>query len=471
MSTAELEQEREKVVQKESASRGSAPNAPEPSGPRQRVLWLSTLAFTLLFSVWLMLGVLGIPIRQELGLSDAQLEWLIAAAILSGAVLRLNFGIWADAFGGRNVMGLLLLGTAIPAYLFSQATTYNQMLVCATLFGLAGNSFSAGIAWNSAWFPPRLSGRALGIFGAGNVGAAGTKLLVVLAPGILTIVPAAGYLGGVIPGGWRFIPALYAGLLILMGLAIFYFCPNPDHKPGRGRPLRETLSPLRHARVWRFGLYYIVVFGAYVALSAWLPKFYIDTYGVSLSTAALLAATFIVPASLLRPVGGYLSDRWGPRGVTYTVFIVMTAALFVLSVPNGRFVVDLAPGGSGTPLTFSYRLGLGPFAFLMFVLACAMGIGKASVYKYIPDYFPRDVGAVGGIVGMLGALGGFFLPPAFGALGRWSGIPQLAFLALLGLTVCSLLWLHLAVRRLHAARSLLDTEGRLPAQYTADSPL
>jgi len=444
---------------------------PDPTGPRQRVLWLSTAAFTLLFNVWLMLGVLGIPLRQELGLSDSQLEWLIAAAILSGAVLRLNFGIWADVYGGRLVMGWLLLGTAISAYVFSQATTYSQLLVCAILFGLAGNSFSVGIAWNSAWFPSSLKGTALGIFGAGNVGAAGTKLLVVFMPGILIAVPAAGYLGGTIPGGWRFIPALYSGLLVLMALAIFYLCPNPDHQPGRGRPLLETLSPLRHVRVWRFGLYYVVVFGAYVALSAWLPKFYIDTYGVSLSTAALLAATFILPASLLRPAGGYLADRWGPRGVTYAVFIVMTVALVVLSVPGGTFVADLQPGANRAPPTFSYRLGLWPFASLMFVLGCAMGIGKASVYKYIPDYFPSDVGAVGGVVGMLGALGGFFLPPAFGMLGRWSGIPQLAFLALLGLTVWSLVWLHIAVLRLGAASSLLDSEGRLPVQYTTTSPL
>ena len=116
-------------------------------------------------------------------------------------------------------------------------------------------------------------------------------------------------------------------------------------------------------------------------------------------------------------------------------------------------------------------VGLWPFAALMFVLGCAMGIGKASVYKYIPDYFPNDVGAVGGIVGMLGALGGFFLPPAFGMVGRWSGIPQLAFLVLLALTVWSLVWLHIAVMRLRGASLLLDSEGHLSPQYTTTSPL
>src|SRR5215813_9974474 len=204
----------------------AASTTPDDIRIRQRILWLSTASFTLLFNVWLMLGVLGIAIRKDLGLSDSRLEWLMSAAILSGAVLRLNFGILAEKFGGRRVMGYLLLGVAIPVYLFSLATTYSQMMICAILFGISGNSFSAGIAWNSAWFPQRLKGRALGIFGAGNVGAAGTKLLVVLVPGALTAIPVAGYLGGFIPGGWRFIPVLYAVLLVVSGLAIFRFCPK-----------------------------------------------------------------------------------------------------------------------------------------------------------------------------------------------------------------------------------------------------
>jgi len=165
------------------------PSTSESFSHRWRVMGLSTVAFTLMFNVWLMLGVLGISVRKELKLSDSQLEWLIAAAILSGALLRLNAGLWADRFGGRVVMIGLLLITAVPCYLFSQATTYEEMFVCALFFGLAGNAFSIGISWNSAWFPPNLKGVALGVFGAGNVGASGTKLLVVLVPSVLTLVP------------------------------------------------------------------------------------------------------------------------------------------------------------------------------------------------------------------------------------------------------------------------------------------
>ena len=203
--------------------------------------------------------------------------------------------------------------------------------------------------------------------------------------------------------------------------------------------MAELLAPLKHMRVWRFSLYYVVVFGAYVALAGWLPTYYVDTYKIPLGRAALLTALFIFPASLLRPLGGWLSDRFGPRVVTYAVFLGMTAALAALSVPNGTY------------FGHDYKLNVTLFTALVFLVACGMGIGKASVYKYIPNYFPSDVGAVGGLVGMIGAFGGFFLPPVFGYLGRTTGVPQMAFLALLVLTVVSLAWLHLAVLGMRAA--------------------
>jgi NNP family nitrate/nitrite transporter-like MFS transporter len=349
------------------------------------------------------------------------------------------------------VMVITLAGSAVAAYAFSRAMTYQSLLIGAVLFGLAGNSFSVGVAWNSVWFPDRLKGTALGIFGAGNVGAAGTKLLIVLFPGLLTLVPAAGYLGGAIPGGWRFIPALYAALLVVMAVAVFHFSPTPDRMPGRGRRLPERLAPLAHLRVWRFGLYYLVVFGAYVALSAWLPKFYVDTYGLTISAAALLSATFILPASLLRPLGGLLSDRMGPRSVTYAVFIVMCLTL--------------------TALSLKARPDIWMFASLMFVLGCCMGIGKASVFKYIPDYFPQDVAAVGGVVAMLGALGGFFLPPAFGSLARMSGNPQVAFTVLLGLTGLSLVWLQVTVTTMSRSLARLREVGERAGSGAANPSL
>lgn len=418
---------------------------------RNTILTLSTLAFTLMFAVWLMFGVLGIPIRKEFGLSDVQFGWLTAIAILNGSIWRLAFGLWTDRFGGRRVLTLLVGVTALPCFLVSSAHSFGQLMIYAFLVGMAGNAFSVGIAWNSAWFPRDRQGFALGVFGAGNVGASVTKLV---GPALITLVPLAGLLGGLVPGGWRFVPFLYGISCLLMAAAIWFICPHHDHTPGAGRPLRDLLRPLRQVRVWRFSLYYVVVFGAYVALSVWLPKYYMDVFKLPLQQAALLTTLFIFPASLLRPVGGWLSDRMGARRIMYWVFGTMMVALLLLAAPNGHIVLyvpeRVAAGGQLSTMRFVMNPWL--FTALIVVVGCCMGIGKAAVYKYIPDYFPHDVGAVGGLVGLLGALGGFFLPPLFAYAYKFTGVPQTTFAILFFVTTASLIWLHwVVVHMLHTA--------------------
>lgn len=407
---------------------------------RRRVLLLSTTGFTLMFAVWLMFGVLGIPIRDEFGLSDLQFSWISAVAVLNGAIWRLPCGIWADRIGGRSAFIIMLTVTAIPAFLISRATSYELLLFYAFLAGFAGNSFSVGISWVSAWWPQDRQGFALGVFGAGNVGASITKLL---APALLVIVPTAGYFGGFIPGGWRFIPFVYAVLLILMAIAMFIYAPKKDKKPGQGRSIRSMLLPMKQIRVWRFSLYYVVVFGAYVALAAWLPKYYIDVYHLQLRDAALLTALFIFPASLLRPMGGYLSDKFGARRVLYATFGTMLVATGILMMPYGYIVLTMPDGTSREVMP--WNIGVVQFTFLIVVIGCAMGFGKAAVYKHIPEYFSSDVGAVGGLVGSLGALGGFFMPPLFAVAQTWTGFPQSTFLVLFLITLAAALWMHFTV--------------------------
>jgi NNP family nitrate/nitrite transporter-like MFS transporter len=406
----------------------------------RRVLVLSTIAFTLLFAVWLMLGVLGVAIKAELKLNPVQFAWLTAIAVLSGSLFRLPAGILADRVGGRVVMTVLLLVSALPCYLVARVHTYQGLLTCALLYGLAGNSFSSGIAWNAAWFSREQQGFALGTFGAGNVGASLTKLI---GPALIAVVPAAGFLGGVVPGGWRFVPVLYTVLLVVMAAVVWFGAPA-DRRPGSTRSLSSMLAPLKVVRVWRFGLYYVVVFGAYVAFSLWLPNYYKTVYGLSLPVAALLTAFFIFPASLLRPLGGWLSDRFGARPVTYVVFAVMLLACLPLAAPKGT--LDL--GG-----------GLVPFVVCIELLAVGMGIGKASVYKYIPEYFPRDVGAVGGLVGTLGALGGFFLPLGFGYLQEATHQPRSCFWLMLALIAWSFAWLHLVVVGIKRRSVVVDSSA------------
>jgi len=437
-----------------------SPTAQAPTPPARgstRVLVLSTVSFTVMFAVWLMFGILGIPIRKEFGLSDVQLSWLSAVAVLNGSIWRLPAGMITDRLGGRRVMAFMLLVTAVPAYLVSTVHGYGALLALAFLVGFAGNSFSVGIAWNSAWSPRCGQGLALGIFGAGNVGASVTKFI---GPALIAGTAGATFLG-VLPGGWRLVPVIYAVALVLLALAILTLAPRRDRMPGRGKSLRGQLTPLRELRVWRFSLYYVVVFGAYVALSAWLPKYYVDNFAVSLGSAALLTATFIFPASLLRPVGGWFSDRFGARRAMYWTFAAMMVVTLVLSMPDGHIVVMTREGAREV---LPYSIGLVPFAVLLFLLGCAMGIGKAAVYKHIPEYFPDNVGPVGGLVGMLGGLGGFFLPPMFAYAQIWTGFPSSTFFILFVLTVICAVWMHwTVVHMLHTQSPELARHLEAPA--------
>ena len=393
------------------------------SAARMKVLWLSFTGFTLSFAAWLMFGVLGIPIQQEFGISDISLAWLSAVAILNGALWRLFFGMLTERMGGKLVFIGMLTLASLSSFLVSSATSFPQLMFYAFLVGIGGNSFSVGSAWNAAWFPPKQQGFAMGLFGAGNVGASVTKLI---GPLLIGLVPAAGLLGGLVPGGWRFVPFLYGILLMIMAGLVVVLAPSPDKKPGAGRSLASMLVPLRQVRVWRFSLYYTVTFGVFVAMSVVLPKYLVSVYELPLATAALLTAPYIIASSLLRPFGGWMADKFGPRQVTYGVFIVISLTLLILFLP----------------------LDVKLFTACLVVLGMTQGIGMAAIVKYVPVYYPKDVGAVVGLVGCLGAVGGFAMPPLFAYLKQWTGQPQSMFWVVFALTITSLVWLHLVVRRI-----------------------
>lgn len=383
-----------------------------------------------MFAVWLQFGVLSVPIAEEFGLTNSQVAWLIAVAALNGSLWRLITGIMADRWGGRSVMAVLMIVSAIPTYFVIYANSYTQLLIFAFLIGLAGNSFTIGVSWVSAWYPKDQQGLALGIFGAGNVGASITKLV---APVLLAVLPAGGFLGGLIPGGWRFIPVMYALLLLVMAAITWFGSPRPDITPGSGVPLSHQFRVLKKMRVWRFSLYYVVVFGAYVALSGWMPTFYVKNFELDLGMAALLTAMFIFPASLLRPVGGWLSDRHGARPIMYISLCTMVLASGAMMIPSNVWV----------------------FSLLLFVVGIAMGVGKAAVFKHIPEYFPKDVGAVGGLVGLIGGLGAVALPPMFAYAQELSGLSMqtATFGVLFAISLISLVWMQVVVSHDHRDRA------------------
>ncbi|MBX3524370.1 MAG: MFS transporter, partial [Xanthobacteraceae bacterium] len=408
-----------------------------PKGQRA-ALWMSTVAFTVCFAVWTIFAIIGISIKQQLGLSETQFGLLVGTPILTGSLIRIALGVWADQYGGRIVYTATMLAAAVATYLLTWATTYPQFLLAALGVGIAGGSFSVGVAYVSRWFPAEKQGIALGIFGAGNVGAAVTKFT---APFVLVAY------------GWQTTAKVWALAIAIM--AIVYWLTTSDDPVLKARRARGEkpksawleLAPLRNVQVWRFSLYYFFVFGAFVALSLWLPRYLIGVYGLDIKAAGMFAAAYSIPASIFRAYGGHLSDRYGARRVMYWTFLVSVAVTFFLSYPPTAYTVQTARG----PFTFELATGLIGFTVLVFVLGFFMSLGKAAVFKHIPVYYPNNVGAVGGLVGMIGGLGGFVLPIAFGVLNDLTGIWTSCFMLLFVIASGSLIWMHFAIRNMESS--------------------
>ncbi|MGQ7249380.1 nitrate/nitrite transporter [Halomonas sp. V046] len=399
------------------------------SSERNRALGLSTLAFTLCFAVWTLFSILGIQLKDDFGLSDTQLGLLMATPVLTGSISRLFLGVLTDRFGGRWVFGLLMLATAACVYLLTFATSYSMLLVGALGVGLAGGAFIVGVAYTSAWFDKDRQGTALGIFGAGNVGAALTNFG---APFLLMAM------------GWQSTALVYASVIAVMGIAFILLAkPDPlsESRNAQRQSLAEQLAPLSDIRVWRFSLYYFFVFGGFVALALWLPHYLIEVYGLSLAGAGIVAALYTIPASLFRVLGGWLSDRYGARRVMYWTLLASMVCTFLLSYPPTRYEVE----GVNNPVTFTFAMPLIGFIVLTMVLGFFMSLGKAAVFKHIPVYYPKSVGLVGGVVGMVGGLGGFFLPLTFGMLNDVIGIWQSCFMLLFVVVTAALAWMHVAI--------------------------
>ena len=388
------------------------------------VLIVSTLAFTVCFMVWMMFGVIGIPIRKALDLSSTQFGLLTATPVLTGSLVRVPLGIWTDKYGGRVVMTVLMACTVPPIYLMSHATEYWHFLVIGLFVGLAGGAFSVGTPYVARWFPPERRGFAMGIYGAGNSGAAVNKFI---APAI------------VVAFGWTMVPKAYAAIMLGTVIAFWLFShSNPAHLVPANVTFMSQLKALKDPRVIKYCQYYSIVFGGYVALSLWMVQYYVGEYGLDIRAAALLAACFSLPGGVLRAVGGWLSDRHGAHNVTWWVMWVSWVCLFLLSYPQTDFTVHTADG----PKTFHIGLNVYAFTLLMLVLGVAMAFGKASVFKYISDDFPDNIGAISGIVGLAGGLGGFVLPIMFGALMDLTGVRSSAFMLLYGVVWVSLIWMY-----------------------------
>lgn len=491
----------------------------DPKEKRQaiRILALNTFAFTVCFAVWMMNGVL-ITFLNEHGVHSwdpSEIGWMIGVPVLTGAIFRLPMGILTDKYGGRIVYGLLLLFCTVPTFMLSYCDTYTSFFFASLGFGFCGTSFAVGIAYTSVWFPKGLQGTALGIFGAGNAGAALTSLG---APRLLNYLTD----NGKNIEGWRTMPRIYAGVLLVTGIAFLIFTKTRLAPGSAHKTLGERLQPLKQVRVWRFGLYYFFVFGGFVALAQWLIPYYVNAYSMTVAMAGMLAASNSLPSGVIRAAGGWLSDKYGARRVMYYVFGICLVCCALLVVPQmdirapgsgvmtltGGTVTKSTPGeiivkdkfgrikkyklkvkkgklvtkrerekgllvlprsqswqeressikvgtkvkkkqlvARGVTQVF-FQANVWIFTFLSFLIGAVMGIGKAGVYKWIPQYFPDDVGVVGGIVGVLGGLGGFVCPVIFGYLLKWTGLWTTCWMFFFVLTAVCMIWMHSVVRKM-----------------------
>uniref|UniRef100_UPI0035B433E5 MFS transporter n=1 Tax=Hylemonella sp. TaxID=2066020 RepID=UPI0035B433E5 len=388
------------------------------------VLIVSTLAFTVCFMVWMMFGVIGIPIKKQLGLNATEFGLLTAMPVLTGSLVRVPLGIWTDRYGGRIVMAILMASTVPAIFLMAYATEYWHFLVIGLFVGLAGGSFSVGTPYVARWYPKNRQGFAMGVYGAGNSGAAVNKF----------IAPAL-----VVAFGWTMVPQVYAA--IMLGTVIIFWLfshSDPAHLVPSNVKFTDQLKALKDPKVLKYCQYYSIVFGGYVALSLWMVQYYVGEYGLDIRAAALLAACFSLPGGVLRAIGGWLSDKYGAHSVTWWVMWVSWICLFLLSYPQFDFTVTTLDG----PKTFHFGLNVYVFTALMFILGIAWAFGKASVFKYISDDYPGNIGAISGIVGLAGGLGGFVLPILFGALLDFTGIRSSAFMLMYGVVWVSLIWMY-----------------------------
>ena len=488
-------------------------------GAANRVLFLNTLAFAICFAVWTLYSVLitFLVDHQVVHLDKSQIGWLIGIPVLTGSILRLPIGMLADRFGGKPIYVGVMLFSAIALVLTSFAGSFGGFVAGGLAFGVAGASFAVGVAYTSVWFPKSKQGTALGLFGMGNIGTAITAL------GAPKMLDAFTQHNTVIEG-WRTLPRVYAGALIVMAV-LFALLAIPKKLEGPAKSVAQMLSPLRNQRVWRFGLYYFVLFGGFVALSQWLIPYYLNVYGMTLAMAGLMATLFSMPSALTRAVGGFLSDRFGARKTLYFVlttvaliFLLLVAPRMDITSPGEGIMADkpgtvtsvttneIVAGGvtyklqaeqplnrdidqttivwpkfhswqqasvhvgdvvkrkqilaTGTTHVY-FQANRWVFTTLLLLAGVLMGLGMAAVFKHIPEYFPQEVGVVGGLVGVLGGLGGFVLPILFGYILKATGLWTTCFLLMAVLALVSLAWMHWTILHLAHEQEKKDTAEKI----------
>jgi MFS transporter, NNP family, nitrate/nitrite transporter len=394
-----------------------------------RALTAATMAFAANFSVWTLYSVLGIALKDTLDLNATEFGLLLASPILTGALLRFPIGILSESVSCRKLFTWQMLLLVPALFYLPYITTYTEYLVLGLFIGISGTSFTIGIRYVSDWYESKQQGAAMGIFGAGNAGAA---ITLILAPIIIEFF------------GNDMIGPIYAVGLLAMAILFFIMAPEvPDFiRVKHPADLESQLKPLKDGQVWRFGLYYYFVFGSFLALIMWLPQYYINAYDVNISQAMVFTLVFVGPSSLVRALGGWFADRYGANAVNWSVFWICLVCLFILSYPETTMTIH----GTDGDVNLNIHINVWVFTALIFIIGIAQGFGRASVYKSINDDYPEHMGSVGGTVATIGATGGFTLPILFGLAVDLVGFHSASFMVLYGVLALCMILMHFALK-------------------------
>ncbi|MBB3112269.1 NNP family nitrate/nitrite transporter-like MFS transporter [Paenibacillus phyllosphaerae] len=363
-----------------------------------RALLLSTLAMAASFIIWNMLSPLAGQIKELYQLTGFQASALVAAPVLLGSVMRIPMGIYTDRFGGRRVFALTMLFLVVPLVAASFATSYMGLLLCALFIGMGGSTFAISLTYVSRWFPPQKQGFVLGLAGLGNLGVAAASY------GVPVLHAQAG-----LPGTFR----LLAIMIGVMAIG-FWFLAKDLPRPSTVKTFKQSMSVLRVRSTWLLSMYYSLTFGGFVAFSVYLPTLLKEQFALSATEAGLRTAVFVLLATLIRPLGGLWADRIGSRRVLAVVFVGIAISALLMA-----FSLEQIP-----LLTAGCLMG-----------AAFLGIGNGAVFKMVPEVSPQDTGAVTGIVGAAGGLGGFFPPLLLGFIHDASGSYVLGFILLTAFAV------------------------------------
>lgn len=362
------------------------------SQEQRRALALSTSAFAISFAVWGSISALAPSFRQMYSLSAKQVSMLIAIPVLLGSTMRLPMGMLADRFGGRKVFSVLLFFSVLPALAVGWTHSYHALLFWAFLIGMAGTSFSIGVAFTSKWFPPEKQGFALGVYGAGNIG---QSVAVFFGPFLARHL------------GWQWVYWIFGLCALAMGLC-FVWLARDATTTARPKTFAENVHVLTTKPLsWALSVFYFLTFGGFVALGIYLPTLLRDIFHLPLEDAGIRTAGFVVIATAMRPIGGTLSDvLGGSKILSFVFFGIAVFATALTSLDLGYFTV----GALGT--------------------AILLGLGNGAVFKLVPQFFPNETGTVTGLVGAWGGLGGFFPPLVLGAVKDSTGSYTRGFLFL-----------------------------------------